>query len=75
MLFQSFAIAFLHDYTTHLGIQWGETFQTCQGPKQSPINIDTNNVIITPSRPFKFKGYDQIPTEAVLKNNGHSGNY
>uniref|UniRef100_A0A8D0FJX1 Carbonic anhydrase 4 n=1 Tax=Strix occidentalis caurina TaxID=311401 RepID=A0A8D0FJX1_STROC len=54
--------------------QWHLTHDTCNGNKQSPINIVTKNVIYDRSlKPLNFEGYDVKGTSKWnIENNGHT---
>uniref|UniRef100_A0A8C0FSL2 Carbonic anhydrase 4 n=1 Tax=Bubo bubo TaxID=30461 RepID=A0A8C0FSL2_BUBBB len=54
--------------------QWHLTHDTCNGNKQSPINIVTKNVIYDRSlKPLNFEGYDvKGASKWNIENNGHT---
>ena len=48
--------------------------EVCGGKKQSPIDIQTSDVINDRNlTEFMFTGYDVKPTAMTLINNGHTG--
>ena len=48
--------------------------EVCGGKKQSPIDIQTSDVVNGRNlTEFMFTGYDVKPTAMTLKNNGHTG--
>ncbi|XP_017488485.1 PREDICTED: carbonic anhydrase 7, partial [Rhagoletis zephyria] len=52
---------------------WGEQYSTCSGKHQSPINIDSLNVIRrTFPQPLKFQWFQLTPKNAEILNNGHT---
>ncbi|XP_069159880.1 carbonic anhydrase-like [Procambarus clarkii] len=52
---------------------WANTFPTCGGANQSPIDIVTSQVKGSyPWLDFGFKNYDVTPNDATITNNGHS---
>ncbi|NWX05074.1 CAH4 anhydrase, partial [Caloenas nicobarica] len=57
--------------------EWYKIDATCQGKKQSPINIVTKNVILDKSlEPLNFEGYDVKGSSMWdIENNGHTGKY
>lgn len=60
-------------YGGHTGpSHWGNLVASCNGRKQSPINIETANVLRENWRPFLFKNYDMKPRRMRIKNNGHA---
>lgn len=63
-------------YRGSLGPQhWHIDYPHCGGVKQSPINIDTNDVIVDTShlQPFQFTGYDSVQNVNMsMINNGHT---
>ncbi|KAK2525368.1 carbonic anhydrase 4 [Columba livia] len=54
--------------------KWYQTYATCKGKKQSPINIVTKNVVLDKSlNPLSFEGYDVKGSSAWdIENNGHT---
>lgn len=51
---------------------WNEEIEECRGFRQSPINIDPNNVVFNPNlRPFDFGNYD-IPVRWNFTNDGRT---
>ncbi|NWW42313.1 CAH4 anhydrase, partial [Pedionomus torquatus] len=57
--------------------QWHTVYATCEGKKQSPINIVTKNILYDKSlKPLNFEGYDVKGTlKWNIGNNGHTGKY
>ncbi|XP_072472602.1 carbonic anhydrase 6 isoform X2 [Notamacropus eugenii] len=52
---------------------WSNQYPTCAGEQQSPINIQTNEVLENKAlRPLKLSGYGHQEGEFLLVNNGHS---
>lgn len=51
---------------------WGETYHTCLGKHQSPINIEEHNVKNVSLPPLKLIGIDN-PYQSYVTNNGHTG--
>lgn len=52
---------------------WGKISKTCDGNRQSPININTKTVRCARSnRPLQFDGFTRRPRNLTMKNNGHS---
>lgn len=54
--------------------RWGENYSKCVGKHQSPIDIAEDNVQIVDFGDVTFKNFQEIPQEATIKNNGHTGN-
>ena len=57
---------------------WHLDYPHCGGVKQSPIDIDTNDVIVDSShlQPFMFSGYDSVSNVNMsMVNNGHTGEF
>uniref|UniRef100_A0A1B6CME5 carbonic anhydrase n=1 Tax=Clastoptera arizonana TaxID=38151 RepID=A0A1B6CME5_9HEMI len=52
--------------------KWSETFQTCSGKYQSPIDIEENLVYRVSLPPLDFDGFDDAPLSTVITNNGHT---
>ncbi|XP_061393141.1 carbonic anhydrase 2-like [Musca vetustissima] len=52
---------------------WGTNYPQCNGNRQSPIHIQSQNTYLLPTKPLRFKNYD-IPLlgPIELTNNGHS---
>ncbi len=64
-------------YNDHLFIckdpqTWEEHESNCAGQHQSPININTDEVIVKDYPKFTFQNYDLVFPE-ILENNGHTG--
>ncbi|GFQ85037.1 carbonic anhydrase 2, partial [Trichonephila clavata] len=52
---------------------WGERYPTCFGKQQSPVAINTNDVIIDLyAEKLQMKNYDIAIAKATIINNGHS---
>jgi len=51
---------------------WGNIAATCNGRRQSPINIETASVTRQSWAPLTFKNYDLKPRRMRVKNNGHA---
>ncbi|XP_054085184.1 carbonic anhydrase isoform X1 [Zeugodacus cucurbitae] len=51
---------------------WGEKFNTCSGKHQSPINIDSVNVIRRTYSPIVADHFGSEPISAKILNNGHT---
>ncbi|XP_054734169.1 carbonic anhydrase 3 [Anastrepha obliqua] len=51
---------------------WAEQFRTCSGKHQSPINIDSLNVVRRTYQPMIFKKFEEPPKNAEILNNGHT---
>uniref|UniRef100_A0A1B0CVX3 Putative carbonic anhydrase n=1 Tax=Lutzomyia longipalpis TaxID=7200 RepID=A0A1B0CVX3_LUTLO len=51
---------------------WGEQYNTCYGKHQSPINIDSLDVVPVNLPPLEFIGFDEQPAKTKLSNNGHT---
>ncbi|XP_074163851.1 carbonic anhydrase 6 isoform X2 [Sminthopsis crassicaudata] len=52
---------------------WSKNFPTCEGKKQSPIDIQTNKLLENKSlQPLVLKGYEAQSGHFPLINNGHS---
>ncbi|XP_037939743.1 carbonic anhydrase 7 [Teleopsis dalmanni] len=51
---------------------WGDTYNTCSGKHQSPININIVDVVNSTFWPLEFHDFDVIPASAELVNNGHT---
>ncbi|GAB0096249.1 carbonic anhydrase [Sergentomyia squamirostris] len=51
---------------------WGEQYNTCFGKHQSPINIDSLDVVPVNLPPLEFIGFDEQPAKTNLTNNGHT---
>lgn len=52
---------------------WGEQYNTCYGKYQSPININSLTVKPRYLPPLKLKGFDFLPNQTTITNNGHTG--
>lgn len=53
---------------------WGEKYSTCVGKHQSPIDISEKYISLVKLDPLFFENFDEVPIEASLTNNGHTGN-
>ncbi|KAL5289937.1 CA14.2 family protein [Megaselia abdita] len=51
---------------------WGEQYNSCDGKKQSPINIDLSHVTKWSFPPLIFDRFDMFPESTEIKNNGHT---
>nr|XP_036218268.1 carbonic anhydrase-like [Bactrocera oleae]XP_036218274.1 carbonic anhydrase-like [Bactrocera oleae]XP_036218279.1 carbonic anhydrase-like [Bactrocera oleae]XP_036218285.1 carbonic anhydrase-like [Bactrocera oleae]XP_036218291.1 carbonic anhydrase-like [Bactrocera oleae]XP_036218293.1 carbonic anhydrase-like [Bactrocera oleae]XP_036218295.1 carbonic anhydrase-like [Bactrocera oleae] len=51
---------------------WGEQFSTCSGKHQSPINIDSVNVIRRTYPPLSADNFGSEPISGEILNNGHT---
>lgn len=64
-------------YSTETGPSyWKNTYPTCGGSSQSPINVELRNIHYKRDMPpIFFEGYDTIPENVsyTLLNNGHTG--
>lgn len=54
---------------------WGEQYNTCFGKHQSPININSLTVKQRNLPPLKLSGFDLLPNQTTITNNGHTGNW
>ncbi len=54
---------------------WGKRFKQCTGKYQSPININTSNVVVNHDLDIKYINYDVELDEPVLFNNGFGGKF
>jgi carbonic anhydrase len=52
--------------------KWQEHELKCAGQHQSPININTNEVIVMNYPKFTFENYELVFPES-LENSGHTG--
>ncbi|WAR15736.1 CAH14-like protein [Mya arenaria] len=55
---------------------WHLGYPHCGGVKQSPIDVQTGDVVVDPNHlvPIVFSGYDNVAnTNYTLGNNGHTG--
>ncbi|XP_014244183.1 putative carbonic anhydrase 3 [Cimex lectularius] len=52
--------------------KWPRLFKECGGKYQSPINIEHKMVKVKTFRALQFHGFDQLPLNTHIKNNGHS---
>lgn len=53
-------------------LHWGESYNSCDGKKQSPINIDPSHVTKWSFPALNFNKFDITPNNSELKNNGHT---
>lgn len=51
---------------------WGEQYNSCDGKKQSPINIDPSHVTKWSFPSLIFDKFDVTPDSTEIKNNGHT---
>lgn len=54
---------------------WGEQYNTCFGKHQSPININSLTVKERHLPPLKLRGFDLLPNQTTITNNGHTGKW
>jgi carbonic anhydrase len=52
--------------------KWEEHESNCAGLHQSPINFNTDEVVVTNYPKFTFENYNLVFPES-LENNGHTG--
>ncbi|KAH3863281.1 hypothetical protein DPMN_026262 [Dreissena polymorpha] len=55
---------------------WHLDYPHCGGIRQSPIDLQTRNVVVDPTylSPIEFSGYDRVSNlYYTLENNGHTG--
>ncbi|KAJ9583190.1 hypothetical protein L9F63_022461, partial [Diploptera punctata] len=52
---------------------WPLDFPSCSGPRQSPINLESESMfrLVVPG-PLRWKGYWNLPQNQTLINNGHT---
>lgn len=64
------------DWSYRSADDWKNTYPSCGGSEQSPINIDVNKFVNNSQGlfPITYSNYDKVPTKMTLKNNGHGGN-
>ncbi|XP_020714425.1 carbonic anhydrase [Ceratitis capitata] len=70
-----FTLTFAKDfaYNGAMGPEhWGEQYSTCSGKHQSPINIDSVNVIRRTYQPLRPKKFESTPQSGEILNNGHT---
>ncbi|XP_066138892.1 carbonic anhydrase 2-like [Euwallacea fornicatus] len=51
---------------------WGNTFSQCLGKHQSPIDIETHNVVNKHFHQLRFENFDQQIGIGLFENNGHT---
>jgi carbonic anhydrase len=51
---------------------WSDTYPSCAGYSQSPINIDTTSTVHLSFTPFKFTTGYNMAHNFTLTNNGHT---
>lgn len=52
--------------------RWGRDFPECDGNRQSPIDIDTDNVERDESLSIEYDGYEERLRNGKIVNNGHT---
>ncbi|CAG2055304.1 unnamed protein product [Timema podura] len=52
---------------------WAESYQTCSGKYQSPIDIEEHLVSQVRLPPLNFQGFKSKSVSSTLTNNGHTG--
>ncbi len=71
------AVSAYVQYQPLVGVDWwGTVWETCDGSRQSPIDIVRSEVDYRPGLTnFTFEGYDVVPSGATYEtvNNGHTG--
>ncbi|XP_011201657.2 carbonic anhydrase 7 [Bactrocera dorsalis] len=70
-----FGVTFANDFAYNGAMgpdHWGEQFSTCSGKHQSPINIDSVNVIRRTYPPLIAEHFGSQPISAEILNNGHT---
>ncbi|CAF1034900.1 unnamed protein product [Adineta steineri] len=60
------------DYSAHGPDVWGETFSSCNGERQSPINIKTACTVYKSFDPFIFTPEHIEENHFLIQNNGHT---
>ena len=53
---------------------WKHHFTECNGNHESPINIDSTQVVIDSNLKIQFFNYDEEFYKTTAQNNGHTGN-
>lgn len=51
---------------------WADTYQTCRGKYQSPIDIDEHQVLRVHLTPIRYEGFETPPLSSTITNNGHT---
>ncbi len=52
---------------------WSREYHSCSGKRQSPININTNEVKINPTLNLELIHYHRPYENTIANNNGHTG--
>ena len=52
---------------------WADTYKTCRGKYQSPIDIDEHHVTRVHLPPIRYEGFETPPLSSTITNNGHTG--
>ncbi len=52
---------------------WNQDFNKCKGRMQSPIDINTNELVKDATMQIDYINYDLELTNAILLNSGHGG--
>lgn len=69
--FPSFAFGYTDRNGPHM---WKLLYPDSNGSNQSPINITTQlAVVVQPSEPLRWNGYDKRPLSMIIANNGNNG--
>ncbi|KAK9303675.1 hypothetical protein QLX08_004682 [Tetragonisca angustula] len=68
--FPSFAFGYTDRNGPHM---WKLLYPDSNGSNQSPINITTQlAVVVQPSKPLRWNGYDKRPLSMIIANNGNN---
>ncbi|XP_034248740.1 carbonic anhydrase 7-like [Thrips palmi] len=51
---------------------WADTYKTCRGKYQSPIDIDEHHVTRVHLPPIRYEGFETPPLSSTITNNGHT---
>ena len=69
--FPSFTFGYTDRNGPHM---WKLLYPDSNGSNQSPINITTQlAVVVQPSEPLRWNGYDKRPLSMIIANNGNNG--
>jgi len=52
---------------------WADEYPACAGKFQSPIDIEEHLVKSVRLPPLVFRGFNRLPINSTLSNNGHTG--